>query len=194
MPNAVYDVYTNLNPMHLTELATETFIVWLKFALGAEELGGHTLQHPTGRYASAISWRVTGAAQVSIIADESKIKEVGAIEYGRQPQDMKLHMLYGGKAHISKEGYYYRTLPLRPDQWRKTPILQGSMLEETGTNGRFRSDIGRLWAKKRPHIDDDSRFRTMSNKPGSARWLVPGFVAYAPGAILAELLRQEYGV
>lgn len=193
MTNAVYDVYTDLNPQQLTELAAETFLVWLKFALGQQEIGGHKIKHASGRYAAALSWKRIGVSRVAIIADESKAPEIGAIEYGHQPQDMKLHMLYGGSAHISKEGYYYRTIPLRPDQWRQTPTLNSSMITQDSNGGRIRSNVGRMWAKKRPEVDKNSRYRTMSNKPGSSRWLVPGFTPYSPGLILSELLQQEFG-
>jgi hypothetical protein len=33
----------------------------------------------------------------------------------------------------------------------------------------------------------------MSDKPGSAEWMVPAMRPYAPAAILASLLKQEFG-
>lgn len=193
MDHKVYTVYTNLDPLQLSELAAETFFVWLKFALGEQALGGKKLAHPSGRYASAISWKRTGVAQVAIIADEDAIREVGAIEYGHPATSMKDHMLYGGNARLSKEGYMYRVIPLRPDQWRPTPTLQPDMVVDTVTGGRLRKGVARMWAQPRPWVDPKSRFRTMSNKPGSSPWIIPEFKPYAPGQILAELLQQEFG-
>lgn len=189
----VYDIYTNLNPQQLSELASATFKLWLQFALGKLEIGGKKLLHPSGRYASAISWRKTGAARVSILADEDAIPEVGAIEYGHPEVDLKAKMLYGGKAHVSKDGFLYRVIPLRPDQWRNTPNLTPSSIHDTMTGGHVRPGVARMWAKPRPWVDGKSRYRTMTNKPGSAKWMIPEFHPYAPAAILAELLKQEFG-
>jgi hypothetical protein len=193
MANKVYDIYTNLDPQQLSELASETFRVWLRFALGQEEIGGKKLLHPSGRYASAISWRRTGVARVSILADEDAVPEVGAIEYGRPEVDLKSKMLSGGNTHISKDGYAYRVLPLRTDQWRDTPTLTPGMTLDTMSGGKVRAGVARMWAQPRPYVDRKSRFRTMSNRPGSAPWRIPEFHPYAPAAILAELLDQQFG-
>ena len=63
MPHKVYDVYTDLDPIQLLDVASETFFAWLKFALGEDEIGGKKLAHPSGRYASAISWKRTWRRQ-----------------------------------------------------------------------------------------------------------------------------------
>lgn len=193
MANKVYDVYTNLDPLQLSEIASETFFKWLKFALGQEELNGKKLAHPSGRYASSISWRRTGMAKVSIIADEEAIPEAGAIEYGHPATSMKDHMLFGGAAKLSKQGYLYRVIPLRPDQWRPTPTLSQNMLVDTLSGGRLRKGVARMWATPRPSTDGGSRFVTMTNKPGSSPWIVPEFHPYAPAQFLAEVLQQEFG-
>lgn len=189
----VYDVYTNLDPLQLSEAASETFKLWIQFALGKQEIGGKKIKYPSGRYASALSWKKTGVAQVSIIADEDAIPEVGAIEYGRPEIDLKSKMLFNGRAHISKEGYLYRVLPLRPDNPGTNPILSPGMVLDTLSGGRLRKNVARMWAKPRPYVDSRSRYRTMTNKPGSSPWRIPEFHPYAPGAILAELLHQEFG-
>jgi hypothetical protein len=193
MAHKVYDIYTNLDPQQLSELASETFKLWLKFALGQQEIGGKKLLYPSGRYASAISWKRTGVARVSIMADEDAIPEVGAIEYGRPEIDLKSKMLFGGRAHTSKEGYQYRVLPLRPDSWRDTPSLAPGMTLDTMSGGKVRTSVARMWAKPRPFIDKNSRFRTMTNRPGSSPWRIPEFHPYAPGAILADLLDEQFG-
>lgn len=191
--NLVYDVYTNLNPAQLSELASETFFAWLKFALGQQEMNGKKLKHPSGRYASALSWKRTGVAKVSVIADESAAPEVGAIEYGHPAVSLKDHMLFGKGVHTSKDGYQYRVIPLRPDQWRPTPTLQSNMVVDSMSGGSLRKGLARMWAKPRPYIDKHSRFRTMSNRPGASPWIIPEFHPYAPGQFLADILREEFG-
>jgi hypothetical protein len=193
MAHAVYDVWTNLDPLQLMEVASSTFHEWLKFALGQEALGGKKLAHPSGRYASAIYWKRTGAAKVSIIADEDAIQEVGAIEYGHPSVSMKDHMLGGGNTHMSKDGYRYRVIPLRPDQWRPTPTLSPGMTLDNITGGRVRKGVAKMWATPRPYVDSKSRFATMSDRPGSSPWVIPEFHPYAPASILAELLDEEFG-
>jgi hypothetical protein len=193
MPHNVYDVYTDLDPTQLSELASETFYAWLKFALGQQAIGGKKLAHPSGRYASALSWRRTGVAKVSIIADEDAIQEVGAIEYGHPAIDLKSKMLFSGGAKMSKDGYFYRIIPLRPDQWRPIPTLTSGMVIDTLGGGRLRKSVGRMWAQARPYVDQGSRFRTMTNRPGSSPWLIPEFHPYAPAKILSELLDEQFG-
>jgi hypothetical protein len=193
LPHKVYDVQTDLDPLALSELAAETFMVWLRFALGQQELGGKKLKHASGRYASAISWRRTGVAKVAIIADEDAIKEAGSIEYGHPAVDLRSKMLYGGRAHLSKQGYMYRILPLRPNSWRSTPTLNPSMIIDTLSGGRVRAGVAKMWATPRPYVDKGSRFRTMSDKPGASRWIIPEFHPYAPGQFLADLLREQFG-
>ena len=93
----------------------------------------------------------------------------------------------------SKDGYRYRVIPLRPDQWRTTPTLNAGMVINNVSSGRLRAGVARMWAVPRPYVDPSSRYRTMTDKPGSAKWIIPEFHAYAPGKILADLLQQEYG-
>lgn len=193
MPHAVYEIHTDLSPLQLSELASETFQVWLRFALGQQELAGKKLKHTSGRYASAISWRRTGTARVAILADEDAIPEVGAIEYGRPRTDLKAAMLGGGRTRVSREGYYYRVLPLRPDQWRSAPVLNDGMMINTLAGGRLRRSVARMWATPRPYVDKNSRFRTMTNRPGSSAWIIPEFHPYAPAKFLADLLQERFG-
>ena len=193
MAHKIYDIFTDLDPLQLTELASETFRAWLSFALGQSEIGEKKLLHGSGRYASAISWRRTGVARVSILADEDAIPEVGAIEYGHPAVDLRAHMLGKGHTHISASGHRYRVLGLRPDQWRPTPVLTNGMIIDTFSGGRLRRATGRMWATPRPYVDPHSRFRTMSDRPGAAKWIIPEFHPYAPGKILAEIIQETFG-
>lgn len=190
----VYDIYTDLDPDQLGNVAAETYYRWLEFSLGATDIGGKTLKHPSGRYAAALSWRATGRSVVSIIADESVANEVGIIENGSPAIDLKAKMLGGGKAKRGKDGYLYRTLYLRPDQWRDKPVLGLDSIVSAFGGEQLRAKLNRLWAQPRPHGDPKSRGPfTMTNKPGSSPWRIPAMPAYAPAAILAQELQSKYG-
>lgn len=156
----VYDVFTDLDPEQLTQVAAETYYRWLQFALGKAEIGGKKLKHPSGRYAAALSWKKTGVARIAIIADENAAKEIGILETGHAEFSLKDQMLAPGRpgVRVSKEGYPYRRINLS----------------------------GSVWARER-------RVHTMSAKPGSSPWKIPAMPAYAPGAILAAELKQQYG-
>jgi hypothetical protein len=190
----VYDIYTDLDPDQLGNVAAETYYTWLMFAIGKTDIGGKTLKHPSGRYASAISWRRTGRARISIIADEGAVPEVGMIEDGSPAIDLKAKMLTPDKSKRSKDGYLYRTLYLRPDQWREAPQIGMDSIVSAFGGERLASRLGRLWAQPRPNVDPKSRGPfTMTNKPGSSPWRIPAMPAYAPAAILAQQLQSQYG-
>jgi hypothetical protein len=190
----VYDIFTDLDPDMLGSVAAATYYRWLEFAIGKTDIGGKTLKHPSGRYASAISWKKTSRAVVSIIADESVANEVGIIEDGSPAVDLKSKMLTAGKSKRSKAGYLYRTLYLRPDQWREAPSIGMDTITSAFGGERLASRVGKIWAQPRPDVDPNSRGPfTMTNKPGSSPWRIPAMAAYAPAAILAQELQSQYG-
>jgi hypothetical protein len=194
---AIYDVYTDLDPDELTEVAMETYLAWVSFALGAVSLGGRTLGKDSGpmsqmrgRYALSISWKKDGPNRVAIIADETIAPEALWIEEGTAGANMKEHMLTGGKAKVDKDGYLYRNIPLRGGQ--KAP--QGTMTEliEAAATGHFDRKAKFLWAWRRPNIDSD-RWARMSSRPGTHDWVIPPMPAYSPAQIMATFLRAGYG-
>jgi hypothetical protein len=190
----VYDIYTDLDPEMLGAVAAETYYTWLMFSVGQTDIGGKTLKHPSGRYASALSWKKTGVNRVSIIADEDAVPEVGIIEDGSPEIDLKSKMLTPDKSKRSKDGYLYRTLYLRPDQWREAPSIGMDSIASTLGGDRLKSRLGKMWAQPRPHVDPKSRGPfTMTNKPGSSPWRIPAMAPYAPAMILAQQLQSAYG-
>lgn len=189
-----YDIFTDLDPDQLGNVAAQTYYTWLMFAVGKTDIGGKKLKHPSGRYASAISWRKTGRYRVSIIADEDAVPEVGIIEDGSPEVDLKEKMLASGKAKRSKDGYLYRTLYLRPDQWREAPMIGMDSIVSAFGGERLSSRLGKVWAQPRPFVDPKSRGPfTMTNRPGGSPWRIPAMAAYAPAAILAQQLQEQYG-
>lgn len=190
----VYDIFTDLDPDQLGNVAAQTYYTWLMFSLGKTDIGGKTLKHPSGRYASAISWRKTGRNRVSIIADDDAVPEVGIIEDGSPEVDLKEKMLTPDKSKRTKDGYLYRTLYLRPDQWREAPMIGMDSIVSAFGGERLASRLGRMWAQPRPAVDPKSRGPfTMTNRPGSSPWRIPAMAAYAPAAILAQELQAQYG-
>lgn len=190
----VYDIFTDLDPDQLGNVAAETYYTWLMFSVGKTDIGGKTLKHPSGRYASAISWRKTGRNRVSIIADDDAVPEVGIIEDGSPAVDLKSSMLTPEKSKRSKDGYLYRTLYLRPDQWREAPMINMDSIVSAFGGERLASRLGKMWAQPRPFVDPKSRGPfTMTNKPGASPWRIPAMAAYAPAAILAQELQSQYG-
>ena len=188
--NTTYEVKTNLDPEQLTEVAIETYIQWLKFALGQASIGGRTLQHPSGRYAASISWKRTGVASVAIVADESAAPEAGWIEEGHTGANMKDEMLAGGK--VGKDGYRYRDIPIREDS--DTPVFDVAKAINNARGGRLPARTGRMWAVAKAYIDPNNHLVRMTNRPGSSDWQIPDMPAYSPAANLAALLRSAHGV
>ena len=188
MANKVYEIFTDLPPAALTEVAMETYRIWLEFALGKEEIGGKVLTHPSGRYAASMSWKRTGQASVAIIADESIAPEVGWIEEGRPASDMKAKMLGQGKTRTAADGHKYRIIPMRRDA--TAPDFDIDDIVSSAAGERLPTRAARMWARPRSQ-SNPSRFRTMTDKPGSAAWIVPAMPAYAPAAILASLIRRD---
>lgn len=188
MPNQTFTVKTDLNPEQLTEVAMETYRLWLSWAMGQDTIGAKVLAHPSGRYAASLSWRHTGAASVAIIADESVAPEALWLEEGTNGfNNLKALMLAGAKT--SKEGYKYRVIPIRNDG--SMPENSTPKIIENRLGGRMQKHQGKIWAENRP--SGAQRFRVMTDKPGSAQWLLPPMTPYTPAKILSELLAKEYG-
>lgn len=185
-----YEVFTDLDPDALTEIAVEVYRRWLEFALGKDEIGGRLLSFPSGRYAASMSWRRTGVASVALIADEKIAPEAKWIEEGRAGADMKAAMLGKGKTRVSSDGYLYRVIPMRRDS--RTPGFDLGEIATSSAGERLPIRVSRLWARPRLRNDPD-RFVTMTNEPGSSEWMIPAMPAYSPAAILAALVRREYG-
>lgn len=202
-----YTIHTNLDPAQLTTVAVEVYKHWLEFALGRASVGldtvkngaggsvGRILKHPSGKYASSISWKRTGQYQVTIMADTDIAKEGEWIEHGAKGFNLKEIML-AQKSKVGKDGYRYRTVMLPPDLDNDPgagAMMNAGPIESfvTGSkNGQHvKKSFAKMWAKPIKR----TRFKTMTDKPGSSPWIIPARPAYAPAKIFSELLQQEYG-
>lgn len=97
-PQRFYDVYTDLDPQTLTQVAIEVMLKWISFALGHEQLNGHMIENPTGLMASAVHIEQYADNHVAIIMDETIAPEAGYMETGHASIDMKKYL---------KPGTYY---------------------------------------------------------------------------------------
>lgn len=171
----IYDVETDLNPSQLTRVGREIMALWVAFALGHEQLDGKMLHHPTGRYASSIQFRQIGFARVMVMANTGIAPEALTIERGHQAINMLQHLAWG----------------------RLYPMHRGTQFAYVGGGARGR----RMWAQAR-----ETGFNGFARTPydGTARgantsgtgpaWTVPAMPAYSPAKILADLVRETYGV
>lgn len=191
-----YTIQTNADPAMLGIIAAEIYKQWMEFALGHEALGGKKLVNPSGKYASAISWKRTGTYSVAITADSTISKQVDTVEEGASAFSIKDAML-SKKSKVDKDGNRYRVIPM-PPRIDKDPgandILKNSELSSfitkfSQSGQRVRKNAARVWAKPVKR----TQFVTMTDKPGSAAWAMPERPAYAPAKILHELYSQKYG-
>lgn len=188
----VYDVFTDLDPAQLTEVAMETYRIWLQFALGQGNLTGRKIANPSGRYAASLSWSQTGPNRVTILADESIAPEASYIESGTPGADVKQMLARNTK--YTKDGMAYRVIPLRADSDAGPLSFNFDSIVGTtsGKGERMPKSQSKLWAVAREVVDPNSRFRTMTDKP-TPGWQIHPMPAMAPGMLLKAMLDNAYG-
>ncbi len=185
MPNKVYVVRTSLSSELLGEAALATFKLWVEFAIGKKALGGKTLKHATGDYASAIHYKIgERVAEIWTDEDPQQHPSVQPIEYGRPETELKPHMLGKGNTRMDHEGHLYRIIPLKGDEG-STELVPG--MESS------RMQMMSVHTKELQSSPGHVRFRVMSDKPGSSPWKIPPMKPYAPAEILAGLLKDQFG-
>lgn len=178
MERIIFDVFTDLDPEHLNKVGHEIFLKWLDFATGMTELGGKRIANPTGKYASSIRYRRYGAARVAIVADENVAPEARILETGHKPIDMLEHLAMG----------------------TAYPIHRGTGGAGAYVGGGERAK--KMWAAARragfsgfASTPNSRAGRGPANSSGTGpAWTIPAMPAYSPAFILAELVRQQYGV
>ena len=192
MANFVYEVHTSLDPKDLTELAFQTYLKWVAFALGVSEVDGKRLKHPTGAYAESINMESRGNNTIAII---STGKMADIIEGGAPAFSLKDKML-AKDAKTAKDGSKYRYIP---GGMINGPGSRFGMGQNALTRAEGRSYLGiiagtgkgppvkHLYAK----ASEKGNVMTMSSKAGTSAWNIPAFPAYSPAKHYADLARQE---
>ena len=192
MANYTYEVHTSLDPKDLTELAFQTYLKWVAFALGVEEVNGKRLDHPTGKYAESISMEKRGNNTIAII---STGKMADIIEGGAPAFSLKDKML-AKDAKTAKDGSKYRYIPggMMDGQGGRFGMGQNTLTRSEGRS-YLKMMTGKGKGPSIPHLyakaQEKGNVMTMSSKAGASAWNIPAFPAYSPAKHYADLARQE---
>jgi hypothetical protein len=161
-----YDVYTDLSPAEVTEAGYAIMELWIGFALGMDEIHGHRIENPTGRYASSIRLEGRGIAKVAVIADEALAPESKWLEEGHGAVDLK-EKLTGGRVYPMHRG-------------AGAPILSSTFAGRTNN----------VWAASRAEgFNGFARVPSKITPENVGSWVIPAMPAWSPASYLADLLR-----
>lgn len=207
------NVKSNLDPEEISEALLDTFTEWVDFALGEKELGGKTLKAPSGRMASAM--RAETDQDGNVVAVYFNTEEVGAMinEYmtkGHREFSLKDKMLQPGKPGVhetkldpkkrkNQKRYLYRYIPISDGPTKPLEAFDNasyltnlftSQVTDQGGVLRLNRNAARLWAMnhREAHSKSGSHVVTMSNRPGSAKWIIPQMPAFNVSKLLRDMV------
>ncbi len=169
------EIFTNAPPQFMGIVMKRLFERWIEFAQGKRiiEFGG--LKHPTGKYASSITYKTYGASRVMINADETKAPEAKWIEWGHRRYDMKENASLVG-----------RSFPMhRMEGYPGFNVAANLAKLSFPSKGR----APKLWAKIRSASFTGFARIGKNSRPDS--WIIPAMPAYHPALILAQLAAME---
>lgn len=170
------NVYTDLDPQALSDVGLRAFQLWVAFALGEDDIGGKVLKHPTGRYASSISFRRYGQSHVAIISDEKLAPEGVILEKGHGAIDLKNYLRRGRAYPMHRGG---------AGEWGSAgygaPVLAATAAARR--TGKRRN----IWGQVR--AAGFSGFASV----GKTGWVIPPMPAFSPAQHLSDLIKQHYG-
>lgn len=204
---AIYNIYSDLNSQDVHEALLDTFRKWINFSLGVGRLGGRMLKNPSGRLASALRAETNREGQVVALYVDPEAEEYiqKGYSFGHKGFSLKRRMLAPGKpgVKVSKAGYLYRYVPIsnRPTSPSTlytqakgiTNLLTAKKLSQGQVLG-INKNLAKMWAvdyRKMHGAGGSNTIRTMSNKPGSARWYVPAMPSFKPGDLLRKSLDKR---
>ncbi len=134
--------------------------------------------------------------QVVFQADDKYAPEAAVLEYGRKKFSLKDIML-SKNYKTSAEGYRYRVIPIKgTDALRMAPSLSKEMAKIGASKKSFSTQLKRQANLMRDRINlnkGGTVFRTMSNKPGTAKWEIPAAMPHNIIGQFAEQLRRKLG-
>lgn len=196
------DVKTNLANSDIHDALLQTFEKWMKFSMGVGKLGGRMLRHPSGRMAAAL--KAESDQEGNVIAIYVDHEELGAEEHdllttGHKKFSLKDRMLQPGKPGVkrSKAGFLYKYVtiadnPISAKQSYKSAVHIKNLFtgQETDHGGVFgiNKNLAKMWASnyKKAHKNSD-KIVTMTNKPGSKKWIIPAMPAFNINRLLREI-------
>lgn len=170
-----WDIKTDLDPEMLSIVGLSMYKKWVDFAMGRTSLNGKTLMHPTGKYASSITYRKTGASSIAIMALVTPSNpEAAILESGHKAIDLKQYFAKGIviPMHRGAEGSYYGN---HSDGYG--PPRRSMTAFKKGNN---------IWASIR--AQGASGVARIGDNPAS--WIIPEMPAYSPAATLVALLAK----
>lgn len=195
------EVKTNIPPEMVHDALLETFDKWINFAMGEMMIGGKSLKNPSGRYASALRAELNDDGYiVALFMDEDELGDMDRFPMsGHRRFSLKDRMLRPGAPGVkrSKEGYLYRYIPIASANTSPAGAFRSSKIKNfltTRTTGEFKSlgvnrNLTRMWLanQKKAHKSPGNKIVTMSNKPGSAKWIIPALPAFNVRKLLMDM-------
>lgn len=128
--------------------------------------------------------------QVVFQADEQFAPEAAVLEYGRRKFSLKDKMLQSNYK-LTADGYRYRVIPIKSsDALKMAPLLSKEMAHIGASKKSFSTKLKQQTnlMKRRADIRKSGVvFRTMSDRPGSAKWEIP---AEMPHNIIGQFTEQ----
>lgn len=132
--------------------------------------------------------------QVVFQADEQFAPEAAVLEYGRRKFSLKDKMLQSNYK-LTADGYRYRVIPIKSsDALKMAPLLSKEMAQIGASKKSFSTKLKQqtnLMKRRADESKSDVVFRTMSDRPGSAKWEIPAEMPHNIIGQFAEQLRRK---
>jgi hypothetical protein len=212
----VREVKTNVDPEFVHEALLSTFKKWIEFAMGVRKLGGRKLKNPSGKMASALRADMDKEGNVvalyidSEAAEQHKNKFVNLsadsnqfVMGGHKRIYLKKTMLQAGKPGVrrsKKGGYLYRYVPIATKPSKPMQLFSESNIKNLlvtrktprGMEMSVNQNVMKMWLKNYANAHSGPRkIRTMSNKPGSAKWEIPAMKPFNVSKLLKDMVPSQ---
>ena len=132
--------------------------------------------------------------QVVFQADEKLAPEAAVLEYGRRKFSLKDKMLQSNYK-LTKDKYRYRIIPIKSsDALKMAPLLSKEMAQIGASKKSFSTKLKQQTNLMRQRANESRSgvvFRTMSDRPGSAKWEIPAEMPHNIIGQFAEQLRRK---
>ena len=132
--------------------------------------------------------------QVVFQADDKLAPEAAMLEYGRKRFSLKDKMLQSNYK-MTDDGYRYRIIPIKSsDALKMAPLLSKEMAQIGASKKSFSTKLKQqtnLMKRRADESKSDVVFRTMSDRPGSAKWEIPAEMPHNIIGQFAEQLRRK---